>query len=618
MTQPFTVPVRVIVPVLFVIALVVLGTVYWWPANDSGLKPTAHFPEVNYPKSEYQNASLEVSYVGSERCQECHAHQYSSWSQSAHAKAMGEVQLAHAPPDGEVRHQKSGRIFEVYRKAGQMYHRESIIRPNGTTVLLDLPVKYVMGSGHHSTSYLVERDGFLVESPVTWYREKNAWGMSPGYDHPTHSSFQRTIPAECVLCHAGQIESNASSPFKFQIHEMSVSCEHCHGPGEFHVDHPDEPILPNIVHPGKLTRELQEDVCSDCHLGATVRIRARGRDYNEFRPALPLSAFRHEYSLVTSDHDNQNMTVTGHVEQMRSSACWQKSEEFTCTTCHDMHPEDGKLKDFRDYRSICLDCHSCQEDEAVRLKRVSNDSCVVCHMPTTPTDLPHFTFTHHRVGIYDSALVAPSEDLPAEGTLVPVHEVERLDRSERQLSLGLAALELAERHKSSPSAVHYRKRGRETILQLAADGYLNEDMAVVLARSFYEVGNYPASEELAKKFLSQNLASPTKLNLLETQAQAAMQAQRFADAIPVFRQLTQARYEPSDWVALGVCLEKQQQLHEAIRAVDKALEIDPANGLAHQFLATLLEQAGRSEEAAKHQKMSSELPSHSFDAFSAQ
>ncbi len=43
-------------------------------------------------------------------------------------------------------------------------------------------VAYAVGSGARSITYLVERDGRLFESPITWYTQKQQWDLSPGYE----------------------------------------------------------------------------------------------------------------------------------------------------------------------------------------------------------------------------------------------------------------------------------------------------------------------------------------------------------------------------------------------------------------------------------------------------
>ena len=51
---------------------------------------------------------------------------------------------------------------------GQSWHKEFLLGSGKDTLLTEYPVKYVVGSGEHARTYLVEAEGFLVESPVTW------------------------------------------------------------------------------------------------------------------------------------------------------------------------------------------------------------------------------------------------------------------------------------------------------------------------------------------------------------------------------------------------------------------------------------------------------------------
>ena len=138
--------------------------------------------------------------------------------------------------------------------------------------------------------------------------------------------------------------------YDVEVIEPAIGCERCHGPGELHVAW-HEGALPNlysdagrstpaegakdntIVNPARLSRELSEAVCQQCHLQGDVQVTVRGRRHDSFRPGFPLSDFRHEYRLFASS----DMTVVGHVEQMQQSRCYTESDSLTCTTCHDPH-----------------------------------------------------------------------------------------------------------------------------------------------------------------------------------------------------------------------------------------------------------------------------------------
>ena len=55
------------------------------------------------------------------------------------------------------------------------------MRPGRTLTQIQAEVQYVIGSGRQAFSYLIEHDGFLFESPITWYAKDKRWGLSPGY-----------------------------------------------------------------------------------------------------------------------------------------------------------------------------------------------------------------------------------------------------------------------------------------------------------------------------------------------------------------------------------------------------------------------------------------------------
>ena len=281
-------------------------------------------------KSRFRNASENVDYVGSKRCAECHANQHATWAKTAHSRSMSRVTPEDEPPDTKFAHDKSGRAYEVVRVESRLHHRESLVLQDGTRVpLADHQVDYLVGSGRFSRTYLVELDGTLVESPVTWYAQRKAWDMSPGYDHMIHDSFRRRATHGCLMCHAGLVEPRQPQGFTFPHNELSIGCERCHGPGSLHArrhagkvpkrapdvagtSHPEDPT---IVHPGRLDRPLAEAICQQCHLQGDVKVTVRGRRPGDFRPGLPLSDQRIEFRLTGASSE---MTVVGHVDQLRA------------------------------------------------------------------------------------------------------------------------------------------------------------------------------------------------------------------------------------------------------------------------------------------------------------
>ena len=134
------------------------------------------------------------------------------------------------------------------------------------------------------------------------------------------------------------------------------------------------------------------------------------------------------------------MTVTGHVEQMHASRCYQASDRLTCTTCHDPHHAPQENEQRAHYRAACLACHeeaACRAPPMMRAEK-NQDDCAACHMPASKVEIPHLAFTHHRIAIHPAAAVGVREDSPAAAGLEPVLDISRLPTIDKQWLLGLA------------------------------------------------------------------------------------------------------------------------------------------------------------------------------------
>src|SRR5262245_15300935 len=180
------------------VILFVAGAALWWFARRERPPATVSFPIPALSSSPFLNTKPGVPFVGSDACRDCHPSEHASYRRTGMGRSMAEVDLDREPPDAQFDHVLSKRRYQVCRKDGRLWHRELLLTGaagkadiGDEIVLSEFPLKYVVGSGRHSLTYLVEADGFLVESPVTWYTSKQAWGMSPGYDKPNHSAFER-------------------------------------------------------------------------------------------------------------------------------------------------------------------------------------------------------------------------------------------------------------------------------------------------------------------------------------------------------------------------------------------------------------------------------------------
>ncbi|MBW3598605.1 MAG: hypothetical protein KY475_15200 [Planctomycetes bacterium] len=589
--------------------LAILCGIWYWRSGagrESAQTPqtsvATYRPPPPIAPSPFENTNPDVHYVGTQRCQECHLAQHESYLLTAHSRSMSEVTPDLEPPGAAFDHSLSGRRYRCYREGGELRHRESLrLADGGEMPLCDYPLKYLVGSGRFSRTYLAETDGFLIESPLTWYASLDAWALSPGYDQSVHNSFHRVAVYDCLYCHAGRLEPVAEVESRLHILETAIGCERCHGPGSLHAERmsagePPDGADMTIVNPRRLPRELAESVCHQCHLNAQVRVPVRGREPGQFRPGLRWQDFFIDYGYEVSESD---MTVVGHVEQLRQSACYQSSETLTCTTCHDPHSALQPEERVSVYRNTCIQCHSdpgCKLPLPERRSRNDND-CAACHMPPSDTDIPHIAFTHHRIGIHEPAAKNEDRDQDSFRPLAPVLDVSHLSEVERRRSLALAYMQYFHDQGHKPGAEAYFLRAQQLLAESATEWVSDASLDTALALA--TVDDRRQTQRHAKRALRGKLSSHERATALRIAAEADLQQNLAAEAVRRLEEVTALRREPGDWFLLALGRQRVGDLEGAIAALEYVLEIDPAQPETHQALATLYRAAGRSEDICR-------------------
>jgi tetratricopeptide (TPR) repeat protein len=359
--------------------------------------------------------------------------------------------------------------FTIERREGREIHREAQLEGAQVLAQVEAEVKYALGSGTRGITYLVEHDGRLFESPISWYSQKHQWDLSPGYEKG-NAHFDRPIDPGCLFCHSNRVDAVALSVNRYKEPAFlghAIGCERCHGPGELHVG--DRQLVDgrdlSIVNPRHLDPILRDNVCEQCHLVGDQRVDRPGRDPFDYRPGLPLAEFFRIYGRTS----NRGQRLVGQVEQMKASRCYRESQgRLGCISCHNPHEAPAPEEKIAYFRQQCLACHEekgCKLAEPSRLALSQENNCAGCHMPTAKTvDIAHTAVTDHRIVSKPGESVIPPKARPSELPLVCLtggaapEELQALDRE-----LAIAVVTEGPR---LPNTLRIRNLGRRVVLAL--------------------------------------------------------------------------------------------------------------------------------------------------------
>ncbi len=281
---------------------------------------------------------------------------------------------------------------------GHMFH---VLTERGLTA--EYPIAYQIGSGVKGRTYAVQVGGYLLESPLSWFRS-SGWDVSPGYESMRLLDFDRPVTANCLFCHSGNVKFDDADGRRVDGRVEAITCERCHGDGAAHAK---QPSVKNIVNPAKLSGAARDSVCEQCHLEGDTRILNPGKSPTDYHPGEPL-----ERTLVTFlNRANVGKHAVSQVEELAESKC-ARSGKLWCASCHDPHGPAVNVT------QVCRSCHAGLSKAA---HPAAQKECANCHMPPSgEKDIAHVALTDHRIrrpGAPDEpkqAGIAPWREPPAE------------------------------------------------------------------------------------------------------------------------------------------------------------------------------------------------------------
>ncbi|KAA6463009.1 hypothetical protein DYQ86_06665 [Acidobacteria bacterium AB60] len=257
-----------------------------------------------------------------------------------------------------------------------------------------LPIRWIFGQ--HSQTFVLEKDGHLYESLVSFYPRDNTLAVTPGDERIVPATLTQAMGRElslwesrsCFNCHAtGVVPGHQLDPEKLA---PGLDCQRCHAGAQQHMADASRNSFATL--PPSLRRLDSEEIsafCGQCHRtwDTVVRNHWKGPAFVRFQPY-----------------------------RLGNSKCFIGNDKrISCLACHDPHQQLSHDQAY--YDSKCLACHraphpasatsSPPASPAYKPCPVAKSNCVSCHMPKV--DLPggHQQFTDHQIRI-----VRPGEPYP--------------------------------------------------------------------------------------------------------------------------------------------------------------------------------------------------------------
>ena len=388
-----------------------------------------------------------ADFVGTERCEKCHAEQFAAWSRSTHGRAGGSPSrdVVIAAFNNKTIHFRNAVVTP--RASGNAY--EFVVRQNGEDATR-IRVDGVIGGGHMEgggTQGFVTRraDGTWRFLPFDWSRQGQFWfcntatraakGWVPitpalrledcGDWPPARVLGDLPRYSNCQGCHASQLTvelDTAAHRYDTRFTSLSINCESCHGPARRHLELAERGTLGGsadigFAPLGALGKDASLGVCYQCH-AMKDQLRSgylAGDSLSEYYSLkLPLLG---DAAL----HPDGRVRTFAYQEAHQFSDCYLNGG-MTCTSCHDPHSQ--RYRDVKGAPLIgrfddrqCTSCHAAKEDRVEahshHAPASAGSRCTACHMPylrepETGTGAVRYSRSDHSIAIprplADSAL----------------------------------------------------------------------------------------------------------------------------------------------------------------------------------------------------------------------
>jgi len=381
-----------------------------------------------------------AGYVSSDSCRSCHPGNYDSWHQSYHRR-MTQVASADTVAteidgfEGEY----EGIMHRIVKQEDRYFALQRPAADAGAGWSTPREIVLLTGSHNLQMFWLETAHGRTMERfPFAYIIADDQWApaldtflLPPDFAEPTSVGEWNQA---CMDCHTTFARPRFVEGWEFdsRVAEFGISCESCHSNGAEHIAANRNPLRryalhlgetpdDTMVNPSELDGPRSTLACGQCHSVWGFRDMesklAWNQEGGQFRsgddsmpyrwmvePTLSQNEAARANLSTTNPHFFENrfwgdgmVRVTGReMNGIVMSPCYEGGN-FSCISCHEMHPESRDPKVLTAWRNDQLrtdhggtnqDCLQCHGEIARDISahtfhapESAGSSCYDCHMP---------------------------------------------------------------------------------------------------------------------------------------------------------------------------------------------------------------------------------------------
>ena len=324
-------------------------------------------------------------YIGKTECKKCHSDKFETFIHTGMGMSFDLATLqkssAHFSSHDLIYDKFLNFYYYPHFKDSTLFITEFRLNGKDTTYSRDVKVNYIVGSGQHTNSHLINVNNYIYQAPATFYTQSQKWDLPPGFENGFNNRFTRMIELECMSCHNAFPKIVLGSANKYEEVPTGIDCERCHGPGSIHQQQKMAGIIVDvknkidysIVNPAKLEINKQMDVCQRCHVQGNAIVK-EGKSFFDFKPGMNLSDVMNIFMPLYKGDESSHI-MASHAERLKLSKCFIETIK-SAQLKNELHPNIEPYKN----ALTCITCHNPHISVKSTKNEVFNDACDVARL----------------------------------------------------------------------------------------------------------------------------------------------------------------------------------------------------------------------------------------------